>query len=354
MCSAADPHQAVARVARDHGAGRDVLLAAGACVRAPCRRRVPQSTCSRASKTRSHSIRRSRCRDRSQTSPPACRDHHRHPPDIRDGRWSVRLSGRAAPGRHDRRPGRRARDPGLVARVQPRTLAGAHRRDRRARVGRDGHQADRPRVDRGSRARAVALRDDADVSGACPGGMGGGGAPVRRWTSARRTCRSRGARLHRVRDHSYRGRQQRRFPVSLALDADAGRTSARASQRRASSVAAASGASRARERSGPATALRQACSRAAANGSRAGTRPHTRTHRSGQARSRSSRHRRRETRRVARVPRTESRQRGPGHPHQDRLAGVGARRDVAASDRSRLVVVRGARRSSLHPGTARR
>ena len=39
--------------------------------------------------------------------------------------------------------------------------------------------------------------------------------------SARRACRSRGARLHRVRDHSYRGRQQRRFPVSLALDADA-------------------------------------------------------------------------------------------------------------------------------------
>ncbi len=58
--------------------------------------------------------------------------------------------------------------------------------------------------------------------------------------------------------------------------------------------------------------------------------------------------------RMAGLPRTRTRQHHPRRADQDRLVGLAARRDVAAGDRTWLVVLRRRRRLSLHAGAARR
>ena len=58
--------------------------------------------------------------------------------------------------------------------------------------------------------------------------------------------------------------------------------------------------------------------------------------------------------RVARLPRSRSRQHRPWCPDRHQLVGIPAGGAVAPADRARLVVVRGSRRRLLHAGAARR
>ena len=57
---------------------------------------------------------------------------------------------------------------------------------------------------------------------------------------------------------------------------------------------------------------------------------------------------------LARLSRTRSRRRRPRRADRDRLGEVAAGRAVAPADRPGLVLLRGPRRSPLHPGAARR
>ena len=171
---------------------------------------------------------------------------------------------------------------------------------------------------------------------------GGGPSPVQR-TAARVDGRRDPARVRSVHAHpNWRHQRRGRFGSPLAVDADSRATPPRPGRQRAGAPPAPAAAAAADARLPAKTTDQPAVPTSSPAAAKV----------SGEERRRSRRGE--HGRRLARLSRTEARRRHSRRADRNRLVPVEAGRTVAQADRTGLVVLRGPRRSHLHPGAARR